>query len=284
MAKPRKTPKKTTRKATRRFTAAEVQSIRDLAEQLGKLISLSGYRSSFSLETIAKEFRLQKYLGSKKGANKKEVFADFIKKVHGSHPRTLKKIVRHILPIAIEKRHLKGDPVLKAEADALSETLMKIGVDLKKEIDELDLPTERPKVVPPPIAVQKVLETMPLHPQLLPDCKDMFVNGHVNESVRKALEKFEKTVQDLTNMHDKMGSDLMAQAFGDTNPKIKFSKLETLQEKNEQKGIRFYTMGMMQWWRNNLSHGDEEQLDHHDAVGRLISISNLFHKLDSRLT
>ena len=111
----------------------------------------------------------------------------------------------------------------------------------------------------------------------------MFVNGHVNESVRKALERFEKTVQDLTGMHDKMGSDLMAQAFSDTSPVIKFSARETLQEKNEQKGIQLYTMGMMQWWRNNLSHGDEKQLDHHEALGRLISISNLFHKLDARL-
>jgi len=43
-------------------------------------------------------------------------------------------------------------------------------------------------------------------------------------------------------------------------------------------------MGIMKWWRNNLSHGDAAQLPHHEALGRLILISNLFHRLDERKT
>jgi uncharacterized protein (TIGR02391 family) len=263
-------------------TAPQAQAIRALAEQLGKLIALSGFRSSFSLMTIAKERGLTKYLPTSV-ANKKETFYEFLRNLYCQKPRTIKILVREILPKAIEKRHEKGDPVLEAEALELITRLKAINVDLEKEIIEMNLPKERPKTVPPPIAIQKILDAYILHPALLPDCKKMFVEGHINESVRKALERFEKTIQDLTSTHDRQGADLMAFAFSEHDPKIKFSTLSTPQEINKQIGFKFICMGIMHWWRNNLSHGDEAQLPHHDALGRLILISNLFHEIDARL-
>lgn len=277
--------KKKSKKIVKRktVTAPEAQAIRNLAEQLGKLIALEGFRSSFSLATVAKKKGLSKYL-PKKSTNKKEAFFEFLKNLHCYKPRTIKILVREILPIAIEKRHSKGDPVLKAEALELVEKLNALGVNLKKEILALNLPEERPRTVPPPIAIQKILDTFTLHPILLPDCKTMFNNGHINESVRKALERFEKMVQDLSGLHDKQGSELIGGAFNEKSPKIKFNDLSTPQLLNKQIGFKLVCMGIMQWWRNNLSHGDEMQLPHHDALGRLIMISNLFHELDSRLT
>ena len=177
------------------LTTAEKQGVRNLAEMLGNLIPLSGYRSSFSLTNVAKENKLSKYL-PQKTSNKKEAFSIFLEKVICYKPRTLKKIVREILPKAIEKRHREGNPVLEDEANKLSEQLFTLGVDLKKEIAELKLPKERPRIVPPPIAIQKILESFVLHPTMMPDCKEMFTQGHINESVRKALERFEKTIQD----------------------------------------------------------------------------------------
>jgi len=263
-------------------TAPQAQIIRNLADQLGKLIALEGFRSSFSLTTIAKKRGLLKYL-PKKSVNKKEAFYEFLKNLHCHKPRTIKILVREILPIAIEKRHAKGDPVLEQEAFDLSDRLMTLGINLKDEIKALNLPKERPKTVPPPIAIQKILDTFILHPTLLPDCKKMFNEGHINESVRKALERFEKTVQDISNIHNKQGQDLMGMAFNEQSPKIRFNDLKTPQEINKQIGFKLVCMGIMQWWRNNLSHGDEQQLPHHDAIGRLILVSNLFHELDNRL-
>jgi hypothetical protein len=75
----------------------------------------------------------------------------------------------------------------------------------------------------------------------------------------------------------------MAAVFNEQNPKIKFSALSTPQEINKQLGFKLTTMGIMHWWRNNLSHGDEDQLPHHDALGRLIMVSNLFHEIDGRI-
>lgn len=264
------------------LTASENQDIRILAEQLGALLPLSGYRSSFSLTTISKEYKLQKFL-PKKSINKKESFVEFIKKVICNKPRTLKKIVREILPKAIEKRHREGNPILEQEASNLSNQLFILGIDLKKEISLLKLPKERPKIIPPPIAVQKILETFCLHPVMLPDCKKMFSDGYVNDSARKALERFEKRVQELSGLNDKQGPDLMALAFNEENPKIILADLKTKSGKNKQTGFKFISMGLMHWWRNNLSHGDEAQIFHYDALGRLIIVSNLFHELDERI-
>lgn len=276
----RKAKKKVIKRKT--VTAPQAQALRNLAEQLGKLIALDGYRSSFTLKTVAKKRELGKYL-PKKSSNKKEAFFEFLKNLYCHKPRTIKILVREILPKAIENRHKQGDPVLEAEASELTQRLAVLGIDLKMEIAAMNLPKERPKTVPPPIAIQKILDTFILHSALLPDCKKMFVDGHINESVRKAMERFEKRVQDLSGIHDKQGPDLMAAAFNEQNPKISFNNLSTTQEVNRQLGFKLTTMGLMHWWRNNLSHGDEDQLPHHDAVGRLIMMSNLFHDLDSRI-
>jgi uncharacterized protein (TIGR02391 family) len=274
--------KKIIKKQKRVLTAADNQNIRIFAEQLGALIPLSGYRSSFSLSNIAKEFGLQKYI-PKKYKNKKEAFAEFMKKVIVKKPRTLKKIVREILPKAIEKRHREGNPILEDEALELSEQLFSLKVDLREEIKDLKFPKERPKIVPPPIEIQKILDSFSLHPVLLPDCKKMFFDGHVNDSVRKALERFEKNVQSISGLHDKQGADLMALVFSEDNPKIALSDIKIKSGKNKQMGFKFISMGIMHWWRNNLSHGDEPQISHHDALGRLILVSNLFHELDERM-
>lgn len=113
-SKKSKTPKKAVakkavaKKAAKRVTvtAPQAQALRGVAEKLGKLISLEGYRSSFSLNTIAKEKGLTKFLASK--TNKKEAFFEFFKNLYKEKPRTIKIIVREILPKAIEKRHAKG--------------------------------------------------------------------------------------------------------------------------------------------------------------------------------
>lgn len=277
----KKVKKHTSQKKRKTITAPQAQAIRNLADQIGKLIALEGYKSSFSLTTIAKKKGLVSFL-PKKSINKKEAFFEFLKKLYCQKPRTIKILVREILPTAIEKRHAKGDPILENEALELSEILQAIGVDLHSEIVALNLPKERPKVIPPPVAIQKILDAYILHPVLLPDCKTMFIEGHINEAVRKALERFEKRIQDISGIHDKQGPDLMAHVFSEQTPKIKFNTLSTPQELSKQTGFKFLCMGIMNWWRNNLSHGDEDQISHHDALGRLILVSNLFHELDGK--
>lgn len=257
------------------------QQVRILAEQLGQLIPLSGFRSTFNVTQLAKERGLAQYL-PKKSQNKKESLAVFLENVISYRPRTLKIIIQEILPKAIERRHQNGNPVLAAEADTFATTLFDLGIDLRKEIKELHLPAERPTIVPPPPEVRKMVETYPLHPTLLPECKKIFLDGHINESVRKALEKYELVIQQLSSS-PKQGKDLMATVFSEQAPVVRVGDTATQAGCNAQEGMKFISMGIMQWWRNNLSHGDEGQMPHHEAFSRLILVSNLLHTLDERV-
>ncbi|PYS89104.1 MAG: TIGR02391 family protein [Acidobacteria bacterium] len=162
---------------------------------------------------------------------------------------------------------------------ALDETLRKLDINLSKEIQELDLPEERPRVVPPPYAFQKMVDELGLHPYLLPDCPRLFKDGHVNEAVRKALEKYEAYIQKKAGLHN-IGTDLMANAFNENNPKIKVADVSTKRGRGLQEGFKFISMGGMGFWRNYCSHGDEEQMSHHDAISIIATISHLLNYID----
>ena len=107
-----------------------------------------------------------------------------------------------------------------------------------------------------------------------------FWDGHINESVRKALEKYEVYVSNKAGLK-LHGKELMAKAFSLSNPAIKLNSLTTESEKNEQEGFMFVSMGIMQWWRNTLSHGDEQQIPHNEAIGLLFLVSNLLQRLET---
>ena len=268
-------------KRRRRLTAVDVQNIRNLAESIGNLVPLSGYRSSFTLTKIAIERGLSKYL-PKKAPNKKESVASFLQNLFVYRPRTAKLIIREILPQAIERRRSNGDPILLEEAENLASQLMSLEVDMRAEILALQFPEDRPTIVPPPIEIQQMLRNFHLHQILMPECQKMFIDGHLNESVRKALEKFETAVQQISTLNE-IGADLMGKAFNEKGGKIQLNSLSSPSEINEQEGFKLMTMGMMRGWRNNLSHGNQPQILAYDAFGRLVLISNFFHRLDKRV-
>jgi uncharacterized protein (TIGR02391 family) len=228
--------------------------------------------------SIAKKRGLSKYL-SKGSSSKKEALVEFIRKLHRDKPRTIKIIVREIMPQAIERRHTQGNPILSDEAESFAKQLCKLGIDLRKEILALNFPKSRPIIVPPPFDIQEILKKFSLHSLLMPDCQKLFLEGHINEAVRKALEKFEVYVQKKSGSN-LMGIDLMGQVFNLNNPLIRLSPLANKTEQCEQEGFMHIAMGIMQWWRNSLSHGDVKQIDHQEALGRLFLVSNLLKRLD----
>ncbi len=257
-------------------SASSLQSIRFLAEQLGEIIpATSMNKTGFCFTTLAKEYKLKKYWENK--GQKKESIASFLKLVYKKHPRVLKKLIRENLSRAIERRHKNGNPILRQEADNLSTTLFKLNIDLKKEIGELDLPTTRPSIVPPRIEMQKALGVLSLHPMLLPDCKKLFDDGHLNESVRKALEKYEVYVRDSSGL-SLMGTNLMEQAFSEKGSKISISNDPDVRRKEGlQTGFKDISRGAMEYWKNYASHGDEEQMPAQDAIAILGVVSHLLY-------
>ena len=264
----------------KRLSAARIQDLRKLADQIGKIIPATSpnKKSGFCFKAIAKNMGLAKYW-SDKSDSKKEAIFEFLSKVYQNHPKLIYRVFRENFARGIERRQKAGEPVLQAEMDELDKTLRRLDINLSKEIQELNLPKERPKIVPPPYKFQRVIDDLGLHPVLQPVCAKLFKDGHLNESVRKALEKYEVYVQKKTGLNN-IGNDLMANAFSEKNPKIKIADTATRRGQGLQEGFKFISMGSMGFWRNFCSHGDEEQMNHQDAIAILAAISHLLHYLD----
>jgi uncharacterized protein Ymh len=61
------------------------------------------------------------------------------------------------------------------------------------------------------------LEGHPLAPQIAGEPLQMFRNGHFNEAVRKAAERFETMIQQLSG-RTKSGKELMGKALAGNPP------------------------------------------------------------------
>jgi uncharacterized protein (TIGR02391 family) len=237
----------------KRLSASSIQHLRTLAEQIGNIIPATSFgRGAFCFQNIARSIRLQKAWPAQ-GSKKERIF-EFLKCVYRGHPKQFYKLFRENIARGIERRHRGGAPVLQAEILQLDATLRKLNVRLSTEFKDLHLPDERPAIVPPPHAFQKMVDELGLHPLLLPDCGRLFKDGHLNESVRKALEKYEAYVQQKSVLQ-RIGMDLMANAFSENSPPVNIADVGTERGKGLQMGFKFISMGAMGFWRNLCSHG-----------------------------
>lgn len=170
-----------------------------------------------------------------------------------------------------------GRPVLKAEIKKLGEILEKIDINMSRELDELDLPETRPQTVPPPPEYQHLVNRMSFNP-VLDDVIQLYLDGHINESVRKSLEIFEKTIQDMSGLND-VGKDLMMKALSENSPLIEVADVSKRSGKSFQEGYRFISAGVMLFWRNRYSHGNEDQSSYIDGLQILLTVNQLFEGL-----
>ncbi|MGA2466379.1 MAG: TIGR02391 family protein [Thermodesulfobacteriota bacterium] len=98
----------------------------------------------------------------------------------------------------------------------------------------------------------------------LDKAKGLFLKSELVSAVREAVIKFEDIVREKSGLKDLKGSDLMGKAFSfkfDQNkniiaeePKIKVNNLSNVAKRNEQEGIKFIAMGLMQGIRNFYVH------------------------------
>lgn len=283
----RKAGKNTTKKKVKRlprYSPREQQVILDLADSLGKLLPATS-QGKYSLQTIAKNSGLGKYFDPKL-QNKKKQFDYFIKQVFGRHPKKFKTIVNNILAESVEKRRRNGNPILRDEIDNLKNILYSLGIDLRREIDELQLPKERPHITPPPISVVQALKNIGLHNTLLDKVLPMFENGHINEAVHKAGELFEKEVLKHSRDANVYGRNLMSKVFNKEKPEIDikgYHQGDILNENDEREGYMYLAMGAMHWCKNIVGHGDVKQLSPQDAASRIILINHLMEVAETNI-
>src|ERR1035441_5553936 len=114
MAKKRPARKKPRIKQKKQLSAALIQNLRTLADQIGRVVPATSYRKgAFCFQTIAKKSGLLKYWPSSGG--KKELIFGFLKDVYRNHPKMFYKLFRENIAQGIERRHRLGDPVLEPE-------------------------------------------------------------------------------------------------------------------------------------------------------------------------
>lgn len=255
----------------RRTTAKIIQDIRLFSEKIGNIIPATS-QGDFSFYSIAKSKSLLKYWISSK--TKKEQLSYFFIKLFRYHPNVLKKILRENISHGIERRHKQGNPILKEELDSIDEILIKLNINLSKEFKELNLPIEKPKIIPPSLDFQKMIDKIGLNPLIAEECIKKFKDGHLNDSVRDACEKYEHLVQ-MKSCNTQIGCKLMSTAFNEDSPLIKITPCSNSREKSIQQGFKFLSMGAIENIRNRFSHGDEPEISPLEAIELLCFINYL---------
>lgn len=234
-----------------RITAERRRLIGILAELLAEIApATSRVKSSFCVRNIA-DAKGHKKLW-RELANKRKTIAGYLESVFRKYPRMPKKLVVEIVKGGVKWSAGRGKAVTPEHIASISTILSQLGVDAKKELLKVKLP-DPSRVVLPPLDLQSQIDRLELHEDLRDDCLRMFKGGHLNEAVRKALERFEKLIQDTTGDHA-IGKDLMGKAFNRNSPLIPINDGTSGNDGSEQEGFMHLTMGAMAGMRNLYSH------------------------------
>lgn len=268
------------KQAAMRITKNRREQIERLAAALSEIAPSTSPGSGFCVQKVAE----QMHLGAcwKKQRNKTEDIAHLLENVFRKYPRKPKTLVLEIVKGGVQWMARKGKQVTQEHLDAIAGPMEALGFSIRKELRAIEL-QEPSRVCVPPQDLIAIFDRLALHEALKDDVAEMFRDGHFNEAVRKALERFEKAIQDNLGDHKTFGRDLMAKAFGGNPPPISLNDLKTANDRSEQEGFKFLTMGAMSGMRNLYSHGDVEQMSAMDAVERLAFVSLLFKRVEKAL-
>ncbi len=264
---------------TRRLTTSDRENIRKLAEVLAKLLPASAHsKKAITFASLLKQSGAGEYL---KGDSKKAQLQACWSEILRRHPKLPFKLIRKIVPAAVDYRRYKRNPLTRLELNQLAECLASLGIEMTDELNRVDLDETVPEIRVPSSELTRRLESHPLVVQIRSDPLQLFKDGHFNESIRKAAERFEVAVQSASGLSD-IGKDLMARAFRLQGPLIRLNALATENDEGIQEGFMFLSMGAMRAIRNVFSHGDESRRAPEEAFEMLLFLNWMFRVLDRR--
>jgi uncharacterized protein (TIGR02391 family) len=118
-----------------------------------------------------------------------------------------------------------------------------------------------------------------IHPDLPPDVRDLFDNGHYAQATFEAMKYIDEEVQRISSDSD-FGRSLMMRVFAGSPPKLPLNPGMTLTEQGEQEGYKFIFAGSMQAIRNPRGHktGIVDDLD--TCLDHLSFASMLLRRLE----
>ena len=266
-------------KTKKRITADIKSQIATLVQVIHPFLPLSARsKNTTTFYTIFHESRVSKYLDGFEV--KRKALQNGWENVFRYHPKLPFTLIRKIVPAAIGYRKAKRDPLKQSELNSLIQALTTLGINMESELSGIEIDESVPTITVPPAELVKRLESHPLVDQIATNPLQLFKDGHYNESVRKAAERFEKEIQDRTGFTE-IGKQLMGKVFSGASPTIPLSNLSTENEKNIQEGYQLIAMGMMMALRNIFSHGDENAREPEEAYEMLLFLNWLFRLLPS---
>lgn len=264
------------KKAFRKVTANKKILLNQLAELLCQFLPLtSNAKNSITFRSIFAESHIEKYLDGY--SVKIQAIENGITELYRRHERLPKAIIRKVIPAAINYRFYKRKPLTKREIEKLSDILFELEIDMRDELVEIEIDETLPRIEVPPKLLEEHLRNHDLESNISSEPLQLFSDGHFNEAVRKAAERLEDFVQDISNLGSS-GRELMANAFRDGT----YIKTSSIQLENQQgfiEGFKFLAMGTMASIRNIFSHGDEERRSPEECFEMLLFINWLFRSI-----
>ncbi|HHT48024.1 MAG TPA: hypothetical protein GXZ98_01855, partial [Firmicutes bacterium] len=178
------------KRAVRMVTAQVKTRINRLADILYEFLPLtSNSPDAVTFTTIFKESYVSQYLDCRKP--KRQALEKGFENLYRYHERLPKKIIRKIIPAAINYREHKRKPLTRKELDCLSACLLELGINMTKEIEAVVLDESLPRITVPPDKLKERLRQHDLDPAISSEPLQLFEDGHFNEAVRKCAERFE---------------------------------------------------------------------------------------------
>jgi uncharacterized protein (TIGR02391 family) len=261
---------------SKKITAGVKTQIFELCNLLYNFLPLSSYnKNAITFKKIFTESKVHKYLI---GNNKKQQLQGVWENVFRYHPKLPFTLIRKIIQPSIDYRMNQRNPLTKKELDKLKDILFELGIDMKAEIGKVSLNEELTVIKVPPVQLVERLTSHPLVKEISSEPLQLFRNGHFNESVRKACERFEVKVQTISGLNE-IGKGLMSKCFGLNTPFIPLNPMSTENERGIQEGFQFMSMGAMRGIRNIFSHGDANQKPPEECYEMLLFINWLFRQL-----
>lgn len=125
-------------------------------------------------------------------------------------------------------------------------------------------------------------EARNIHPDLPNKVRNLFDDGHWEQSVFEAFKYIEKEVKRVSGIQGKSGYKLMMEAFNEAGPpKVKLNPLLTDSEKDEQMGFKFIFAGAATGIRNPRGHEVDIGDTPDEALDYLALASLLLRRLDA---
>ena len=98
---------------------------------------------------------------------------------------------------------------------------------------------------------------MTMNERLKDAIKMHYDNKDYTEVVRDAILFLMNEIRAKSDLQDIDGVELINKAFSEKNPYVKINKMQTNTEKNKQKGVMDLSKGLVEYFRNPMSHSKQ---------------------------